>query len=38
MVPNGAGTGSGTHLSVYGQLMRGKYDNELEWPFEGDSE
>ena len=36
MVPNGAGTGSGTHLSVYGQLMRGKYDNELEWPFEGD--
>ena len=29
-------TGSGTHLSVYAQLMRGEYDNELEWPFEGD--
>ena len=28
--------GSGTHLSVYAQLMRGEYDNELEWPFEGD--
>ena len=34
--PNGDGTGSGTHLSVYAQLMRGEYDNELEWPFEGD--
>ena len=34
--PNGDGTGSGTHLSVYGQLMRGEYDNELEWPFKGD--
>ena len=30
------GRGSGTHLSVYAQLMRGEYDNELEWPFEGD--
>ena len=28
--------GSGSHLSVYAQLMRGEYDNELEWPFEGD--
>ena len=34
--PNGNSTGSGTHLSVYAQLMRGEYDNELEWPFEGD--
>ena len=34
--PNGYGTGSGTHLSVYAQLMRGEYDNKLEWPFEGD--
>ena len=34
--PNGVGRGSGTHLSVYAQLMSGKYDNELEWPFEGD--
>ena len=34
--PNGNGTGSGSHLSVFAQLMRGDYDNELEWPFEGD--
>ena len=33
--PNGHGTGSGSHLSVYAQIMRGEYDNELEWPFEG---
>ena len=34
--PNGVGKGRGSHLSVYAQLMRGEYDNELEWPFEGD--
>ena len=34
--PNGSGTGSGSHLSVYAELMRGEYDNELEWPFEVD--
>ena len=34
--PNGHGIGSGSHLSVCAQLMRGEYDNELEWPFEGD--
>ena len=34
--PNGDGVGRGSHLSVYVQLMRGEYDNELEWPFEGD--
>ena len=33
---NGQGIGRGSHLSVYAQLMRGEYDNELEWPFEGD--
>ena len=33
--PNGNGTGRGSHLSVYAQLMRGEYDNKLEWPFEG---
>ena len=32
----GCGTGSGSYLSVDAQLMRGEYDNELEWPFEGD--
>ena len=34
--PNGFGKGSGSHLSVYAQRMRGEYDNELEWPLEGD--
>ena len=33
---NGNVTGRGSHLSVGAQLMRGEYDNELEWPFEGD--
>ena len=33
--PNGDGTGRGSHLSVYGRLMRGEYDDELEWPLEG---
>ena len=34
--PNGYRTGKRSHLSVYAQLMRGEYDNKLEWPFEGD--
>ena len=34
--PNGIDTGRGSHISVAAQLMRGEYDNELEWPFEGD--
>ena len=34
--PNGNDTSRGSHLSVYAQLMREEYDNELEWPFEGD--
>ena len=34
--PNGDGTGSGSHLSVYTTLMRGEYDKVLAWPFEGD--
>ena len=33
---NGHGTGSGSHLSVYARLLRGEYDDELGWPFEGD--
>ena len=33
--PNGNGEGSGSHLSVYARLVRGEYDDELEWPFEG---
>ena len=34
--PNCDGRGSGSHLSVYAQLLRGEYDTKLEWPFEGD--
>ena len=34
--PNGYGTGIGFYLSVYAALMRGEYDKELQWPFEGD--
>ena len=34
--PHGYGTGSPSHFSVAAGLMRGEYDNELEWPFEGD--
>ena len=33
---NGVTIGRGSHFSVYAQLMIGEYDNELEWPFEGD--
>ena len=33
--PNGNGHGKGTHLSCYVCLMKGEYDDILEWPFEG---
>ena len=33
---NGTGRGSGSHISVVAAIMRGEYDNELDWPFEGD--
>ena len=36
VVVNGYSSGNGSHISVYAQLMRGEYDNELIWPFEGD--
>ena len=34
--PNGINDGSGSHPSVHAELMKGEYDDELEWPFEGD--
>ena len=34
--PAGAGTGKGTHVSMYGFLMKGDYDDELNWPFTAD--
>ena len=33
---NGHGKGKGTHISIFASLMRGDYDNNLQWPFEGD--
>ena len=33
---NGDGVGKDTHIAVSLNLMRGQYDNELQWPFEGD--
>ena len=32
---NGKGSGEGTHLSVYIKILKGKYDDELKWPFVG---
>ena len=32
---NGWGSGKGTHLTVYGYLMQGDFDNDLQWPFQG---
>ena len=32
---NGTGSGKGTHLSVFGTLIRGENDDHLNWPFKG---
>ena len=31
--PAGYGTGKGTHVSILVYLMKGDYDDELNWPF-----
>ena len=33
--PNGYGSGKGTHISLFAALMKGEYDDSLQWPFEG---
>ena len=33
--PNGCGKGKSSHVSVYIQLMQGRYDRQLSWPFIG---
>ena len=33
---NGQGSGKGTHITVAVYLMKGEFDNHLEWPFRGD--
>ena len=32
---NGHGTGEGTHISIFVQIMKGKYDTQLSWPLVG---
>ena len=32
---NGYGAGEGTHVSVFTRILRGRYDNQLHWPFLG---
>ena len=32
---NGEGDGKGTRVSVYANVMRGAYDDNLKWPFQG---
>ena len=34
--PNGSGDGEDTHVSIFVCLMSGKYDDALEWPFQGE--
>ena len=34
--PAGYGIGKGTHVSMFGNLMKGDYDDELNWPFTAD--
>ena len=36
VLPNGSGEGKGTHISVFVYLVRGEFDDELEWPFVGE--
>ncbi len=33
--PNGSNTGTNTHMSVYAFIMRGEFDDTLQWPFTG---
>ena len=33
---NGSSAGKGTHVSVFAYLMRGQFDDYLNWPFQGD--
>ena len=32
---NGVGKGKHSHVSVFATLMKGEYDDDLEWPFKG---
>ena len=32
---NGSGKAKGSHVSLFTRIMKGKYDDELSWPFQG---
>uniref|UniRef100_T1J765 MATH domain-containing protein n=1 Tax=Strigamia maritima TaxID=126957 RepID=T1J765_STRMM len=34
LYPDGAGSGRGTHVSIFRQVMKGRYDAILNWPIE----
>ena len=34
--PNGNRSGENTHISVYVNVLKGEYDDQLSWPFRGD--
>ena len=34
--PNGNGDGQNTHVSIFVQMMRGRFDGYLKWPFKGE--
>ena len=36
VIPNGCGSGKGSHISVYIYHMKGEHDDLLHWPFQGD--
>ena len=36
VIPNGNGSGKGSHVSVFFYHMKGEHDDQLHWPFQGD--
>ena len=38
VIAGGAGSGKGSHLSVFLYLMKGPYDSQLDWPLKGEFE
>ena len=38
VIASGAGSGKGTHLSVFLYLMKSPYDGQLDWPLKGEFE
>ena len=35
VLANGDGSGKGTHVSIFVQILKGKYDDTLTWPYKG---